>query len=83
MANQIADFFRAYPRERAVEGIATHLRKFWDPRMRRRLNERIQRGDTHGLDELVLAAVREKGLGLGPEQPAPRPGPPDARQSEG
>lgn len=34
MANQIADFFQPYEREEAVEGIATHLRNFWDPRMR-------------------------------------------------
>jgi formate dehydrogenase subunit delta len=37
MANQIADYFKAYPREEAVPGIATHIRKFWEPRMRRRL----------------------------------------------
>lgn len=35
MANRIGDFFEAMPdRAEALEGIATHLRKFWDPRMR-------------------------------------------------
>jgi formate dehydrogenase subunit delta len=36
MANRIGDFFEAMPdRPEALEGIATHLKKFWDPRMRR------------------------------------------------
>lgn len=34
MAGQIADFYRAYPQETAVEGIAAHINKFWTPRMR-------------------------------------------------
>ncbi|MBU3693475.1 MAG: formate dehydrogenase [Rhodocyclaceae bacterium] len=35
MANQIGSFFEAYPdREFAVNEIAGHLRKFWEPRMR-------------------------------------------------
>lgn len=34
MAGQIADFWRAYPQDQAVEGIATHINKFWTPRMR-------------------------------------------------
>ena len=34
MANEIGKFFAAQGEARAVEGIATHLRKFWTPRMR-------------------------------------------------
>jgi formate dehydrogenase subunit delta len=35
MANQIGSFFEAYPdREFAINEIASHLRKFWEPRMR-------------------------------------------------
>lgn len=35
MANQIGGFFSAYPdRDEALEGIATHIHKFWEPRMR-------------------------------------------------
>ena len=38
MANQIGQFFSAYPdREEALEGIANHIRKFWEPRMRLKL----------------------------------------------
>lgn len=34
MANQIADFFQSYPHAQATEGVATHIRDFWDPRMK-------------------------------------------------
>jgi formate dehydrogenase subunit delta len=40
MANQIGTFFSAYPdRQEALDGIATHIHKFWEPRMRMRLIE--------------------------------------------
>jgi formate dehydrogenase subunit delta len=56
MANQIADFFAAYPREQAVAGVADHLRKFWDPRMRAALIE-YAKGGGAGLRDLVAAAI--------------------------
>jgi len=34
MANQIADFFQPYEAEEAEAGIAEHLEKFWERRMR-------------------------------------------------
>ncbi|MBU0589743.1 MAG: formate dehydrogenase subunit delta [Gammaproteobacteria bacterium] len=35
MVNQIGTYFESMPdRSEALEGIATHLQKFWDPRMR-------------------------------------------------
>ncbi len=38
MANRIGDFFEAMPeRDEALHGIAEHIRKFWEPRMRARL----------------------------------------------
>lgn len=37
MANQIAQFFSAYPEEDAVEGVRDHLVKFWPPSMRKEL----------------------------------------------
>ena len=38
MANRIGEFFQAMPdRQEALLGVATHIRKFWDPRMRREL----------------------------------------------
>ena len=45
MANQIGQFFSAYPdRDDALEGIANHIRKFWEPRMRLQLFEGIDAG---------------------------------------
>ncbi|WP_153101643.1 formate dehydrogenase subunit delta [Paraburkholderia hayleyella] len=38
MANQIGDFFASLPgHDEALEGIADHIRRFWEPRMRRAL----------------------------------------------
>lgn len=34
MAGQIADFFKAYPDEQAVESIAAHINQFWAAHMR-------------------------------------------------
>jgi formate dehydrogenase subunit delta len=57
MANRIGQFFEAMPdREEALDGIATHLRKFWEPRMRRQLLELLDR-DTSGADEIVVRAI--------------------------
>ena len=58
MANQIGEFYSAYPdREEALEGIANHIRKFWEPRMRLKLFEGIDQGHTEGLNALVLESV--------------------------
>tara|TARA_R110002072_G_scaffold37258_3_gene109227 strand:- start:2086 stop:2295 length:210 start_codon:yes stop_codon:yes gene_type:complete len=37
MANQIADFFQPYGEEETIEGVATHIRSFWESRMRTQL----------------------------------------------
>lgn len=35
MANSIGDFFEAMPdRQEGLDGIADHIKKFWEPRMR-------------------------------------------------
>ncbi|TIS76490.1 MAG: formate dehydrogenase [Mesorhizobium sp.] len=41
MANQIADFFHSKPREEGIAGVAEHINKFWEPRMRRQLFEML------------------------------------------
>ena len=33
MANQIGDFYATQPTETAAKGVATHIRKFWTPKM--------------------------------------------------
>ncbi len=55
-ANQIALNFAAFPREEAIAGVADHIRKFWERRMRRQLVEYTAAGGA-GLHELVLEAV--------------------------
>jgi len=58
MANQIGEFFSAYPdREEAMDGIANHIRKFWEPRMRSKLFESIDQGLTGELSDLVAQSL--------------------------
>ena len=56
MANQIADYYQAYPEDEAVAGVAAHIRSFWDPRMRDSLEAHIAAGGA-GLKPMVLAAL--------------------------
>jgi len=58
MANQIGTFFEAMPdREEAVEGIASHLKRFWEPRMRRALLGHVDADAGAGLLGIVQEAV--------------------------
>ena len=59
MANQIGMFFESLPdREEALTGIAEHIRKFWEPRMRRTLLAALDgEGENAGFTEIVLAAL--------------------------
>lgn len=57
MANQIAAFFAAQPHDQAVAGIASHIRTFWEPRMRRALSDMVAEGGG-GLSPLVVEAAR-------------------------
>lgn len=58
MANRIAEFFQAMPdRREAVDGVAQHLRKFWEPRMRHGLAEHVRSQGTAGLHPLVAEAL--------------------------
>ena len=69
MANQIGDFFGAWPdQDQARAEVAGHLRRFWDPRMRRQLCDHVRATGGTGLTEIVVAAVAEL-------EPAPPPAP--------
>jgi formate dehydrogenase subunit delta len=58
MANQIGDFFEAMPdHAEAVEGIAQHIKKFWDPRMRRELLAHMDAGGSGDLHAMVAEAI--------------------------
>lgn len=59
MANDIGHYFRAEPdHEAAVAGIQNHLRKFWEPRMRRQIIAHVEAGGD-GLEAPVIEAVRK------------------------
>jgi formate dehydrogenase subunit delta len=57
MANQIGAFFAAQGEEAAITGIADHLRKFWDPRMRAQIVTHLNAGGA-GLSANVAAALQ-------------------------
>jgi formate dehydrogenase subunit delta len=57
MANDIGRYFAAEPdREEAVAGIAGHLKRFWEPRMRTAILAHLAAGGD-GLDDLARAGV--------------------------
>jgi formate dehydrogenase subunit delta len=56
MANQIGTFFGSQGHDKAVPGIAEHIRKFWDPRMRKGILAHLDAGGA-GLDPNVREAI--------------------------
>ncbi len=58
MANQIGQFFESMPdRTEAEAGIANHLKKFWEPRMRRAFLAAIDAQAAGDLRDIVKSAV--------------------------
>jgi formate dehydrogenase subunit delta len=58
MANQIGKFFAAQGDAKEVEGVYTHIKKYWDPRMRKGILAHIDAGGA-GLDPNVLAGLKK------------------------
>jgi len=57
MANQIGQFFEAEPDQaQAASDVATHLKRFWDPRMRKAIVAHVGNGG-EGLLPIVQKAV--------------------------
>jgi formate dehydrogenase subunit delta len=63
MAKQIGHFFVTQGEKGAVEGISTHIKKFWDPRMRRQIVAHLDKGGD-GLDPPVKQAIETLRAGL-------------------
>ncbi|ASM76086.1 formate dehydrogenase subunit delta [Vitreoscilla filiformis] len=58
MANRIGQFYEAQPdRAEALVGIAQHIEKFWEPRMRRALAAHLAAGG-EGVHLWVREALR-------------------------
>lgn len=61
MANQIGSFFETMPdREQAQSDIASHIKRFWEPRMRRSLLQYVDQHDGVELMEIVLDTLRKQ-----------------------
>ena len=59
MANQIGRFFAAQGEAKTVDGVATHLKRFWDPSMRRAIIAQLHAGEATGLDPWPLQAIQQ------------------------
>jgi formate dehydrogenase subunit delta len=57
MANDIEKFFKIQGEERAIAGIADHVKKFWEPRMKAQIFAHLEEGGA-GLDPLTLKALQ-------------------------
>jgi formate dehydrogenase subunit delta len=56
-ANQIALFFGAYPHDEAVDGIANHISRYWERRIRNQMEQYVADGGL-GVHRLVLEALK-------------------------
>jgi formate dehydrogenase subunit delta len=58
MANQIGQFFESMPnREAAEKDIATHLKRFWDPRMRSAIVASLDTDEAASMSPIVREAI--------------------------
>jgi formate dehydrogenase subunit delta len=60
MANQIGRFFQSQKPDTAVAEIEEHIRKFWDPRMRKAIIAQLAEGRIE-LDPPVRQAIERLG----------------------
>lgn len=56
MVNEIAAFFAGEDPPKAAENVANHLRRYWDPRMRKQIIEHAGNGG-EGLSQVAKAGV--------------------------
>jgi formate dehydrogenase subunit delta len=60
MANDIGDFFTSDPdKEAAAANIHQHLKRFWDPRMKKAIIAHYNETKGVGLEGPVLVAVKQ------------------------
>ncbi len=59
MANDIGNFFSSEPvHNEAVTGIANHIKKFWDPRMRNQILQHLKENG-EDLEPIVQEALKK------------------------
>jgi len=60
MVNDIASFFAAeQERDIAVDGVCNHLRKFWEPRMRKQIVAYVRDHGGVGMSDLAKDGVEK------------------------
>lgn len=60
MANDIGDFFKADPdKDAAAANIHLHMKRFWDPRMKKGIIAHYNETKGIGLEGPVLVAVKQ------------------------
>ena len=73
LANRIGSFFESFPdRAEGIEGIANHIQKFWEPRMRIALLQFLDtqpdgQTDKTSLSSIVLDAITQNKERLTPK----------------
>jgi formate dehydrogenase subunit delta len=71
MANRIGQFFESFSdKAEARAGIAQHIAKFWEPRMREELMAQVDAGAAATLMPLVREAVLEHRTSLQRKSPS-------------
>lgn len=59
MVNRIGDFFEVMPnRQEGYLGVVTHVKKFWEPRMRKALKQHLDECSGRGIKPFVLEALK-------------------------
>lgn len=69
MANQIAGAFQHQEPDQAVAATCDHLRRYWDPRMRRLIAEH-RAGGGEGLGDIARRAVERLAIPAAEPQPS-------------
>ena len=60
MANQIATFFNSQPEEERAAGVANHINKFWERRMREQFFRHLENGaEFHPLVKAAASLVNK------------------------
>jgi formate dehydrogenase subunit delta len=61
MVNDIANFFASEPDHAlGVAGVANHIKRYWEPRMRKQILAHLDEGG-HGLSDLAREGVQKLG----------------------
>jgi len=57
MANEIGDFFSGATGEQAAQDVASHLKRYWEPRMRAQLLKYCEERQGAGLSDAAPGSV--------------------------